>query len=85
VTWCYAKQTGKIVDETRNTVNEKKRATELQFIPSLIIMPFSSSGPSDNITYTTNGELSLYIKNIVVGPVKQIRVQISIVGSMFLE
>ncbi|MFZ0513378.1 MAG: hypothetical protein WAM14_17355 [Candidatus Nitrosopolaris sp.] len=32
----YAIQTKKIVNETRNTVEEMRKATEVQFLPSLI-------------------------------------------------
>jgi hypothetical protein len=74
-TWFYAIQTKKIVSETRNTVNEMKRATEVQFLSSLITTFNLASG----------GDLSLYIKNIGRGPAKQIRARISIAGNVRRE
>jgi hypothetical protein len=71
-TWYYAIQTKKILNETRNTVNEMKRATEVHFLPSLITT-FNTS---------TDGDLSLNTKNIGRGPAKQIRVRISITGNV---
>jgi hypothetical protein len=70
-TWFYAIQTKKIVSETRNTANEMRRATEVQFLPSLIT----------TFNLASAGDLSLYIKNIGRGPAKQIRVRISIAGN----
>jgi hypothetical protein len=58
-TWFYAIQTKKIVSETRNTVNEMRRATEVQFLPSLIT----------TFNLASAGDLSLYRR----GPAKQIR------------
>lgn len=71
-TWFYAIQTKKILNETRNTVNEMRRASDIQLLPSLIA----------TFTTTSEGNLSLNIKNIGRGVAKQIKVRFNISGNL---
>lgn len=70
VTRSHAKHTAMILDETRNTVKEMKRATEAQFVPWLFT----------TFNITTGRTLTLTTRNTWNGPAKKIKITISANG-----